>query len=142
MPRDLDPDRRRFLAATGRAAALCAAAPLVHALAGCSDGAEQEAAGPRLRVPLTDLPESGRTVHRLGPDPVELLREGDRVTARSLICTHQGCEVAWRPDEREYFCPCHHGRFDAEGRPIYGPPSRPLRTLPVRVEDGTVIVGG
>ncbi len=49
------------------------------------------------------------------------------VVARSLLCTHQGCEVAWQPDPDHYVCPCHDGRFDAAGSPVYGPPRQPLR---------------
>jgi len=135
-------DRRRFLATAGRAAAACAAAPLLLPLAGCSGGDDQTAAAPVLRVELATLPDGERVRYQLGDDPVELRRQGGEVTVRSLICTHQGCEVHWRPEENDYLCPCHHGRFDASGRPVFGPPPQPLRTLPVRVEDGTVIVGG
>ena len=31
-------------------------------------------------------------------------------------CTHKGCLVDWRQDQRQFECPCHRGRYDAAGR--------------------------
>jgi Rieske Fe-S protein len=101
-----------------------------------------EPAGPApARLPLSALPPDGRlrVLHR--GDPVELRREGTEIFARSLLCTHQGCEVRWRPDLGRYRCPCHQGMFDAEGKPLSGPPQRPLSVVAVRVEAGMIVVG-
>ena len=87
-----------------------------------------------------ELPEGERVNLTHGERQIELIRQGDHVTARLLWCTHQGCTVAWLPDEQVYLCPCHDGRFDAEGHPIYGPPRRDLDLLPVTIENGDVIV--
>lgn len=84
-----------------------------------------------LLLESTDLPEGVRVRRDWNGTPVELLREGDTVVARSLLCTHQGCEVAWSDAEAAYLCPCHDGRFDAAGVPLYGPPRRPLHTFAV-----------
>ena len=94
-----------------------------------------------LALPLERLPEGTRLTVRLSGRPVEVLRTASGVTARSLLCTHQGCEVAWSEAGGVYACPCHEGKFDAEGRPVEGPPPGPLRTLPARVEGGLVLVG-
>jgi cytochrome b6-f complex iron-sulfur subunit len=114
--------------------------PWLPAFVGC--GEEDAAALPSLTVPLSQLPVDTRVRTMLGDVPVELHRVGDEVTARSLLCTHQGCEVIWELDRQRYFCPCHDGSFDAEGRVLGGPPTRPLRSVPVRVENEMVIVGG
>ena len=74
-------------------------------------------------------------------DPVELRREGGEIFARSLLCTHQGCEVRWRADLGRYRCPCHQGLFDASGQPVSGPPQRPLGEVAVHVEAGEIVVG-
>lgn len=106
--------------------------------AGCSG----EPPGPLpARLPLSALPPAGRlrVLHR--GDPVELRREGEEIFARSLLCTHQGCEVRWRADLERYRCPCHQGLFDAAGRPLSGPPQRPLAEIAVRVEAGMIVVG-
>jgi Rieske Fe-S protein len=41
-------------------------------------------------------------------------------------------------------CPCHHGFFEAQdGRPIAGPPRRPLARIVLREgEDGTIYATG
>jgi nitrite reductase/ring-hydroxylating ferredoxin subunit len=44
----------------------------------------------------------------------------------SPVCTHAGCIVHWNQAERTWDCPCHGGRFTAEGRRFYGPPPRDL----------------
>jgi Rieske Fe-S protein len=72
---------------------------------------------------------------------VELSLEGEAVTARSLRCTHFGCEVRWDEDEALYRCPCHEGLFDAQGRPVAGPPPRPLRTYRASVTADEIVVG-
>jgi cytochrome b6-f complex iron-sulfur subunit len=77
-----------------------------------------------------------------GDRAVELVRTFDGVRARSLLCTHQGCNVRWVEEQDCYVCPCHDGRFDAQGRPVYGPPREPLRDLDVTVTETEVIVGG
>jgi Rieske Fe-S protein len=55
-------------------------------------------------------------------------------------CTHLGCTVNWKEDERVFLCPCHDASFDAEGAVIDGPPPRPLdRHAEFRVtEDGVL----
>lgn len=92
------------------------------------------------RVPLSALPPGGRlrVLHR--GDPVELRWEGESVLARSLLCTHQGCEVRWRAEIGRYRCPCHQGIFDAAGQPFSGPPTRPLGVIQVRIEAGEIVV--
>lgn len=63
-----------------------------------------------------------------------------RFQALSASCTHKGCSVAWRPGEKHFVCPCHAGKFDANGRNVAGPPPAPLRSLPVKVVKGLVTV--
>lgn len=49
-----------------------------------------------------------------------------RVYAFSPICTHAGCVVHWNDAERTWDCPCHGGRYTAEGMRFCGPPPRDL----------------
>jgi len=58
--------------------------------------------------------------------------------AFSVNCTHLGCPVRWLSTADLFMCPCHGGVFYADGRVASGPPSRPLTTYPVRVQDGQV----
>ena len=57
----------------------------------------------------------------------------------STECTHMGCGVTWLPEEKQFFCPCHNGRFDQKGNPISGPAARPLVKLESRVNAEGII---
>lgn len=134
-----DPSRRRFVRNGVRLAAACACWPVITHLGGCNG---EEAPPAPLTVPLADLPLDQRVRLENRGKPVELLRTADGVTARSLLCTHQGCKVRWRPDLDLYICPCHEGKFDADGNVVYGMPRKPLRRLAVTVRNDHVIVDG
>jgi Rieske Fe-S protein len=64
----------------------------------------------------------------------------DEVVAISAGCTHLGCIVTWDEDQKIFKCPCHDGRYDAEGRVISGPPPRPLRRHKTKIEDGRILL--
>ena len=132
--------RRTALGRLGLAwASALAAAALGPA---CARG-ERERAGPRaVRVPLRELPPGRRLVVTWDGEPVELLRSADgRTRALLLSCSHFGCPVEWREAEGRYQCPCHDGRYDADGRVLQGPPPKPLRQIPVRIEGEELILG-
>ena len=92
------------------------------------------------RIPLTSLPPGQRVVLPVHENPVEFLRAPGGVSARSLKCTHLGCEVSWVEARRRYECPCHEGTFDEEGRVVAGPPPRPLRVFKVSIEGDAALV--
>jgi nitrite reductase/ring-hydroxylating ferredoxin subunit len=131
------PDRRlalRLLAA-GAAGALVLEVSL---LAGCSGSAPP---GPAVvTVPLADLPEGKRVVVQLGSTPVELRRTGETIVARSLLCTHQGCVVAWQEEIQQYKCPCQGAWFDINGQVVAGPTTKPLLEFPVTLVENAVRV--
>ncbi len=102
------------------------------------DAAPEEPA--ELRVPLDSLPPGEHVRVHVGKIPVELRRMDGTVVARSLVCTHFGCEVRWNGERKEYFCPCHGGIYDAQGKPIAGPPDFPLHLLKAQVEGDSVVV--
>lgn len=60
--------------------------------------------------------------------------------ALSATCTHLGCLVRWRTDEGQFVCPCHNGRFDAEGNVVSGPPPAPLHRIETKIENGQLMV--
>ena len=66
------------------------------------------------------------------------LDNGDFV-AYSAVCTHQGCDVAYK--DGNLACPCHGSIFDpADGAAVIaGPAQRPLPEIPVKVEGGEVV---
>jgi Rieske Fe-S protein len=68
------------------------------------------------------------------------VRTGAReLVAYSQKCTHLGCAVRPLVDRGVIHCPCHEGYFDlATGRPIAGPPNRPLPVIHLRVQGNDV----
>lgn len=73
--------------------------------------------------------------------PVVVARPAqDHVVAFSAVCTHMGCTVA--PAGVTLKCPCHGSAFDANtGAVINGPAARPLPSVAVRVDGGSVVIG-
>lgn len=70
-------------------------------------------------------------------------RAADGVVAYTSICTHDGCAVSsWNSGKQHYVCPCHQSIFDpkAGGVLVSGPAYRPLPALPLKVEDGKLVV--
>lgn len=90
--------------------------------------------------PLSELPVGGTRSITYGGTPVLVLRTPESLRAFSLVCTHLGCIVQWQNDKKEFYCPCHDGRFDEFGDVVAGPPPIPLEQFTVRLEGETVIV--
>jgi len=67
------------------------------------------------------------------------------VVVYSDICTHQGCPVnMWEKDLQFLFCSCHGSQYDPKNAAEVqaGPAPRGLPALPVKVEDGVIVVAG
>ena len=66
--------------------------------------------------------------------------------AYSKICTHVGCPVGlYQADKHELVCPCHQSTFDVldGARPKFGPATRSLPQLPLRVDpEGFLVADG
>ena len=82
---------------------------------------------------VDDVPVGGALVFAYpGPaDACLLIRAAsDSFLAYSQKCTHLSCAVRPRISEGLIVCPCHDGLFDLQsGRPIAGPPRRPLARI-------------
>lgn len=77
---------------------------------------------------------------QLQPGCGEVVRENGKLVAvcrdssgamhhLSPYCTHAGCVVHWNQAEQTWDCPCHGGRFRADGRRFYGPPPKGLSAI-------------
>lgn len=62
-------------------------------------------------------------------------RDG-HVQAWDARCTHLGCRLD-RVIDGVLVCPCHGSRFDAEGRVLAGPATRPLKPMRVTPDAAT-----
>ncbi len=58
----------------------------------------------------------------------------------SAICPHEGCEVDWNDETREFLCPCHDSHFDAGGARRSGPAQNGLTAIPCRLKQGILEV--
>ncbi|MFC7518097.1 FAD-dependent oxidoreductase [Herbaspirillum sp. GCM10030257] len=85
------------------------------------------------RVPEFD---EGAVVESNGKK-LAVYREADgQLHARSAICTHLGCVVAWNSAEKSWDCPCHGSRFNVDGEVLHGPAVTPLAAVSL---DGLVV---
>lgn len=68
------------------------------------------------------------------------MESSETITVFSSTCTHLACNVIWQKEKQIFECPCHSGRFNVEGVPISGPPSKPLKRLDHKIEEGKLLV--
>ncbi len=68
------------------------------------------------RVPKSAAPSTTTTV--------------DEFVALSSTCPHLGCQVRFEAPQQRFFCPCHNGTFDPEGKATGGPPLEAEQSLP------------
>jgi rieske iron-sulfur protein len=72
-------------------------------------------------------------------------RAADGVVAYTAICPHNGCDVAdFLAREQQLMCACHESIFDPKdsAKVIDGPAPRVLPALPLKVDDGLLVVAG
>lgn len=80
--------------------------------------------------------------------PVVIARQGESGTeadfiALSSTCPHLGCQVHWEAPKKRFFCPCHNGTFDPQGKGTGGPPAdagQSLPRYPLKVEEGLLYI--
>ncbi|HXB14988.1 MAG TPA: Rieske 2Fe-2S domain-containing protein [Solirubrobacteraceae bacterium] len=147
--------RRRFMVGSANAAGAIATGAIVLPALGFAVGpifkstpVRWEAVGPEamfsqenyIPVILTLNPtigEAGKTtvyVRKFNPaldtDPYD---KGTPYIAITSRCAHLGCPVRWVDAAERFICPCHGGVYDLLGRPVGGPPVRPLDRFYTRV---------
>jgi nitrite reductase/ring-hydroxylating ferredoxin subunit len=100
------------------------------------------APGPRAVARSDEVPPGGSLVFRYPrePDICVLVRRPDgTLLAYEQKCTHLSCAVIPDVATGRLLCPCHNGAFDlATGRPLAGPPRRPLPRVRVEERDGVI----
>lgn len=63
--------------------------------------------------------------------------------ALSSVCPHLGCRVHWESTNDRFFCPCHNGAFDRQGKATAGPPLAAHQSLTrflLKVEGGLLFL--
>ncbi|HUO57560.1 MAG TPA: ubiquinol-cytochrome c reductase iron-sulfur subunit [bacterium] len=74
------------------------------------------------------------------PGSVWMVNKGGNWIAYDPHCTHLGCPYRWDESKGLFLCPCHNGVFNKDGVVMSGPPPRPLRQFPVKLENGTLYI--
>jgi rieske iron-sulfur protein len=67
------------------------------------------------------------------------------VLAFSAICTHQACDVkTWLAKESVLVCFCHSSKFALldGAKPVFGPATRALPSLPLKLDGDQLVVAG
>lgn len=79
------------------------------------------------KVPIDQIPIGVGRVIAAEEGRVAVYRaSAAEVHTLSPRCTHLGCELHFNIAEKTWDCPCHGGRFTAEGMVVQGPPVRDL----------------
>jgi cytochrome b6-f complex iron-sulfur subunit len=98
---------------------------------------------------VADVSVGGTLEYRApGGERIAVARRGSAGTADDFValsstCPHLGCQVHWQSAEKRFFCPCHNGAFDPEGRALAGPPFEAGQSLPrytLKVEHGVLFI--
>ena len=94
---------------------------------------------------LTQVPVGGvLTFSYPGSEACILLRpDPATVVAYSQKCTHLSCAVVPQVQRGLLHCPCHKGSFDlGTGRPLAGPPRRPLSRIVLELRGDDIYATG
>ncbi len=65
---------------------------------------------------------------------------GNSIVAYSILCTHKGCPVSYRPERKLLICPCHWSSFDPakDGEMVIGQGSQALPRIILRTDGDAV----
>ena len=88
---------------------------------------------------VSDIPVGGSKVAKIGDAPVVLAQPtAGNIVCFSAVCPHQGCAVG--AAGKEYNCPCHGSKFNAEtGAVLAGPAVTGLTAIKVKVSGDSVV---
>lgn len=107
---------------------------------------QQGSTSPQVIARVEDIPVGGSLIFKYPADsPARLLVRVDEETfvAYEQQCTHLTCPVIPHVEVGELHCPCHEGIFDLRtGRPLSGPPRRPLARVTLAIQAGDVVATG
>lgn len=91
-------------------------------------------------VTLTYQRSDGWVIRTVRKTVYVVMKPDGKPKVFSNICTHANCAVRWEKDKQAFFCPCHDGYFDIDGKVKAGPPPHPLDKFPSKIEGGFLFV--
>ncbi len=130
------------------------ASSLPVALAACGSGGNSSTApAPSGSASVAAMAEGGTTIAALDKagfveitvkgKPATIVRNPDKkdeILAVNTMCTHKGCTVAWKADQKAFVCPCHGAKFAAGGAVKAAPAEKPLAAYKVKVAGDKITV--
>lgn len=136
------PQRRKFLftmlAGLGTLIGAASAWPVFRFLSPVESGGSDE----KIIVSRSDVGQGKAHFFEYRGKPAVVLQTSPgNFVALSAVCTHLGCVVAWQEQVGEFLCPCHGGKFSADGQVLGGPPPAPLETLGVELDGDQLKIG-
>lgn len=141
--KDVKYSRRKFLCRmTGAATAGIVAGPLIAAAQYIYPPSSMTKQPDPLEIAGWKDLQIGNSLNFAYNDaPAALIRVSDNeYKAFYLKCTHLGCTTHWSEEDKLFICPCHAGKFDADGNVVAGPPPTPLVELKVFFKDESIWV--
>lgn len=147
-----DSSRRHFLASTAMVTGLAAGYGTFFVMAGRYLYLYPAGAKTKAWLYVTELEGMpvGSSINYRAPTGIQIVvaRQAENGTkddfvALSRVCPHLGCQVEWQANNNRFYCPCHQGAFDPQGRATEGPPAaagQSLAAYPLRVEGGLLFI--
>jgi len=90
---------------------------------------------------VSDVPPDSAKIVRFNKQPIVIVRTGEgQVKAFSAVCTHLGCIIEYRPEDKNFHCNCHGSMFNLDGKNIGGPAQRPLPPYRVEIKDDQIFL--
>lgn len=135
-------NRRNFLSWVGVS---WLATSLPVALAACSAGGNSIREFQSVGL-LAELDKSGVIQNdQFSAGPIVVIRDPikpDQILAFNATCSHKGCLVNWKKDQKVFVCPCHASAFAPDGRVLHGPAKKPLVAYTAKADGDFVVVKG
>jgi cytochrome b6-f complex iron-sulfur subunit len=96
----------------------------------------------RIAISKSDIPLNEAKPLVLNNTPILVVNRADKgPIALSRVCTHLGCLVEYNRAKQQLVCPCHAGVYDLDGGVVSGPPPKPLKLVPLKIEGDSIILG-
>ncbi len=90
---------------------------------------------------FVDIPGNTVKTFAWGGKPGFFLKKADgTMLALKGVCTHMECNISYVADVRKFYCACHKGWFDDNGRNIEGPPPRPLECFEIVMNGPKLVI--
>lgn len=93
---------------------------------------------------VAELNQKGQILNKESAGvPVLVVKTGTdakSVSAVNATCSHKGCTVDWKLDQKTFVCPCHQAKYSPDGKVLKGPAEKNLPRYETKIEGDAVLV--